>query len=269
MMDIFRESFMLTALLTGLITGLVCSYLGVFIILKRIVFMGIALAEIAALEVALGLFIGANPFACASVLTLIGVVIFWTVHTERNISKESFIGFIYVFCASLAVLLIAKNPMAEARGINLISGNLLYATWQDVAVLGIAVISVMFVHLAFFKRFLFVSFDKETAFTTGVNTNVLDLLLYVTIGITISLATKMCGVLFVFASLLVPAMIGLVLARRVRSIFIIACLSSSFCVIAGLVLSYVWDLPTSTMIVVLYGTSYIGVFIVTHIRIRR
>ena len=256
MTNIFREPFMLTALLAGLITGLACAYLGVFIVLKRIVFMGIALAEVAALGVALGLFIGANPFACASALTLIGVIIFWAAHTERSLSRESFIGFIYVFCASLAVLLIAKNPMAEARGINLISGNLLYTTWQDIVVLGTAVLLVMSAHLAFFKKFLFISFDKETAFTAGINTNALDLLLYVTIGITISLATKMCGVLFVFASLLVPAMIGLVIARRVRSIFIIACLSSSFCVIAGLILSYIWDLPTSPMIVVLYSALF-------------
>ena len=268
-MDIFRESFMLTALSAGLVTGLACAYLGVFIILKRIVFMGIALAEIAALGVALGLFIGINPFACASVLTLIGVIIFWTVHTEQSTSRESFIGFVYVFCTSLAVLLIAKNPMAEARGINLISGNLLYTTWQDVVVLCVAVLMVMSIHLAFFKKFLFISFDKETAFTAGISTNAFDLLLYVTIGIIIGLATKTCGVIFVFASLLIPAMIGLIFAGRVRSIFIAACLSSSFCVITGLVLSYVLDLPTSPTIVVLYGILYIGVFIVTHIRIRR
>ncbi|MBN1526421.1 MAG: metal ABC transporter permease [Candidatus Omnitrophica bacterium] len=247
---------MLTALSAGLITGAACAYLGVYIILKRVVFMGIALAEVAALGVALGLFIGINPFACASALTLIGVIIFWAAHAERSLSRESFIGFIYVFCASLAVLLIAKNPMAEARGINLISGNLLYAKWQDVAVLGIAVFLVMSVHLAFFKKFLFISFDKETAFTAGVSANALDLLLYVTIGIMISLATKTCGVIFVFASLLVPAMIGLVFARRVRSIFIIACLSACLCVTAGLALSYLWDLPTSPVIVVLYGVFF-------------
>ncbi len=256
MIDIFTQSFMLTALFAGLITGLACAYLGVFIILKRIVFMGVALAEVAALGVALGLFIGANPFVCASILTLIGVIIFWAAHTERSLSRESFIGFIYVFCASLAVLLIAKNPMAEAKGINLISGNLLYTTWQDIAILGSVVLLVLSIHLAFFKRFLFVSFDKETAYTAGINTNALDLLLYVTIGIIISLATKICGVIFVFASLLIPAMIGLVFARRVRMIFIIACVSACLCVAAGLVLSYVWDLPTSPVIVVLYSVLF-------------
>lgn len=259
MTNIFRESFMLTALLAGLITGLACAYLGVFIILKRIIFMGIALAEVAALGVALGLFIGANPFACASALTLIGVIIFWAAHTERSLSRESFIGFIYVFCASLAVLLIAKNPMAETKGINLISGNLLYATQQDVAVLGTAAFLVMFVHLAFFKKFLFISFDKETAFTAGIRSNALDLLLYMTIGIIISLATKTCGVIFVFASLLVPAMTALVIARRVRSIFVIACVSSSFCVVASLALSYIWDLPASPVIVALYGVLFLSV----------
>ena len=257
MTDIFRESFMLTALLAGLITGLVCAYLGVFIVLKRIVFMGIALAEVAALGVALGLFIGMNPFTSSSILTLIGVIVFWAAHAERNISRESFIGFVYVFCASLAVLLIAKNPIAEAKGINLISGNLLYTTWQDVAVLGVAAFLIMLVHLAFFKKFLFVSFDKETAFTSGIKSNMLDLLLYMTIGIIVSLATKVCGVIFVFASFLIPAMIGLVLARRIRMIFIMACLSACFCVIVGLIFSYIWDLPTSPAIVILYSVLFL------------
>ena len=261
-MEIFKESFMLTALSAGLITGLVCAYLGVFIILKRIVFMGVALAEVAALGVALGLFIGMDPMSCASALTLIGVIVFWAAHTERSVSRESFIGFVYVFCASLAVLLIAKNPMAAAMGVNLIYGNLLYAAWRDIAILAAAAAMIAAVHIVFFKKFLFISFDKETAFTAGIRANALDLLLYVTIGMIISLATKMCGVLFVFASLLIPAMIGLAIARRVRSIFVIACSSACLCVVAGLALSYVWDLPTSPVIVVLYGILFAAAAVV-------
>lgn len=256
MINIFSDSFMTTALLTGLIAGMACAYLGVFIILKRIIFMGIAIAEVSALGVALGLFIGLNPFICAFATAILGVIVFWVAHTERSVSRESFIGFVYVSCASLAVILIAKNPLAETKGINLISGNLLYATWQDVAVLGIVVLVIMSIHLALFKRLLFVSFDRETAFTAGIKTNLLDLLMYITIGLTISLATKTCGVLFVFASLLVPAMTGLSIGRRVRTVFIVSCVSAGICVIAGLMLSYVWDLPTSPTIVVLYSLMF-------------
>lgn len=254
---IFREPFMLTALSAGLITGLACAYMGVFMILKRIVFMGVALAEVSALGIALGLFAGADPFACASALAIIGVVIFWAVHTERSVSREAFIGFVYVFCASLAVLLIAKNPAAESHGVNLVSGNLLYTTWNDMSVLAVVVTTVAVLHLAFFKKFIFISFDKDTALTLGLKANALDLLLYMTIGLVISAATKVCGVLFVFASLLIPAMTGLALAGGVRFIFIIACLVSSACVAGGLVFSYMLDLPTSPIIAVLYGLVFL------------
>ncbi|MCM8760552.1 MAG: metal ABC transporter permease [Candidatus Omnitrophica bacterium] len=268
MIDIFGEQFMVTALVAGLIAGAVCAYLGVFVILKRIVFMGIALAEVAALGVALGLFAGLDPFSCAFVSTLTAVAIFWLAQTERSVSRESFIGFVYVFCAALAVILIAKNPMAEAMGVNLTSGSLLYTTWHDIEVLGASVIIIISVHLALFRKLIFVSFDKETAFTARIRADAIDLILYITIGVTISLATKICGVLFVFASLLIPAMVGLVVARRVRTIFIIACSASCLCVTAGLIFSYLWDLPTNPMIVVIYGVFFAIVLAVNYLRKR-
>ncbi|MBU3933445.1 MAG: metal ABC transporter permease, partial [Candidatus Omnitrophica bacterium] len=194
MLEIFREPFMQTALLGGLLTACLCAYLGVFVILKRIVFMGIALSQVAALGIALGLFIGINPAISAFVLTLFGVILFWIPFAERNISREALLGFTYAFCATVSIILIAKNPLAEARGLNLISGNLLYTTWLDIKTLGIASVFVAGLHLIFFKEFIFVSFDRETAFTTGLKANIIDFLLYLTIGIVISLSMKICGV---------------------------------------------------------------------------
>ncbi|MEW6163108.1 MAG: metal ABC transporter permease [Nitrospirota bacterium] len=77
MLEIFKEPFMQTALLGGLITACLCAYLGVFVILKRIVFMGVALSQVAALGVASGLFVGVNPIISAFVLTLFGIILFW------------------------------------------------------------------------------------------------------------------------------------------------------------------------------------------------
>ncbi|MBL7130990.1 MAG: metal ABC transporter permease [Candidatus Omnitrophica bacterium] len=261
MLEIFREPFMQTALLGGLVVAVSCAYLGVFVILKRIVFMGIALSQVAALGVALGLFVGINPIISAFVLTFVGVILFWIPFAEKNISRESFIGFTYAFCAAISIILIAKNPLVEARGLNLISGNLLYTNWLDIKILGIASLFILALHLFFFKEFIFISFDRETAFTTGLKANFLDFLLYLTIGVVISLSMKVCGVIFVFASLIIPAMIGLIIARRIGMIFFISCLAAALSVVIGLICSYLWDLPSSPTIVGLYSLLFILCFL--------
>lgn len=256
MLEIFEEPFMQTALLGGIITACLCAYLGVFVILKRVVFMGVALSQVAALGVALGLFIGINPLICAFILTLFALILFWAPFAEKNISRESLLGFTYAFCAAASVILIAKNPIVEARGVNLISGNLLYATWPDIKILGIAAFIIFILHLSFFKEFIFVSFDRETAFTTGLKADFFDFLLYLTIGIVISLSMKVCGVVFVFASLIIPGMIGLISSRRIGMIFFISCVAAAFSVVIGLACSYIWDLPSSPVIVGLYSLVF-------------
>ncbi len=265
-MDILKEPFLQVALLGGTISAVACAYLGVFVILKRVVFMGIALSEIAALGVAVGLFIGVNPMGSALVLTLMGVILFWLPFTEKRLSRESIIGFAYAFSACLSIILIAKNPLVESRGLNLISGNLLYTTRSDLYMLGAAALIIFALHAIFFKEFVFISFDRETAFTTGIKTGILDFILYLTIGLMISVSMKTCGVIFVFASLVIPPMLGLIISRRIGMIFTISCLSAFICVVAGLVVSYIFDLPSSPTIVGLYSILFIMFFGISLLR---
>lgn len=266
MFDIFKEPFMQTALLGGLIISSLCAYLGVFVILKRIVFVGIACSEAAALGIALGLFAGVNPALTAFALTFLAILLFWFPLTEKTISRESLIGLTYCLCAALAVILIAKNPLAEAHGLNLISGNLLYITWQDILLLGGVSLVIAAIHLVFFKEFIFISFDRETAFTTGIKADIKDLLLYSTIGIAISVSMKICGVIFVFASLVIPAMAGLLIAKEIKRIFMSSVLIASFCVLLGLSISYKLDLSTAPVVVGIYGLIFIILSVVRLIR---
>lgn len=256
MFEIFKEPFMQTALVGGLIISSLCAYLGVFVVLKRIVFVGIALSEVAALGVAVGLFIGINPVLSAFILTILAVFLLGFPISDKIVSRECMIGFTYASCAALAVILVAKNPLAEAHGLNLISGNLLYMTWVDIQLLCYVSVAVAVIHLIFFKEFIFISFDRETALTTGIKANLRDFLLYLTIGVVISVSMKVCGVIFVFASLIIPAMAGLLIAKEIRKIFVSSVLIAAFCVLGGLYMSYKLDLPTAPSIVGLYGLFF-------------
>lgn len=244
---------MQTALAAGLITSCLCAYLGVFVILKRIVFMGIVLAEVAALGVALGLFVGINPAASAFILTFMAILLLWIPLARKNVSREAVLGFTYCLCAAVSVILIAKNPLAETRGVNLISGNLLYASWSDVRSLAVMAAIIIVVHALLFREFIFVSFDRETAFATGLRANLTDFLLYLTFGLAIGLSMKICGVVFVFASLVIPATAGLLAAGTMSGIFVLSILLAAFSTLSGLWSSYEWDLPTGPSVVTVFG----------------
>ena len=107
--EILREPFLRYALVAVLLAGSVCAFLGVYVILRRIVFLGVALSEAAALGVALGLFLGWNPEAAASGLTLLTALLLSLAGRYRALSQESLIGWAYVVAAGSAIILIAKN----------------------------------------------------------------------------------------------------------------------------------------------------------------
>lgn len=259
MITFFMEPFMMVALAGALIAAVTCAYLGVFMILKRIVFMGIALSQAAALGVAIGFFYGFHPHVSSFVFTLLAMVIFWLPLSERDLSRESLLGFGYALSAALSVVMIAKNPLAEAKGLNLVSGNLLYIDTGDFVTLLLATFFVGITHLIFFKEFMFTSFDRETARAAGIKSNMFDLLLYLTIGVTISLSMRICGVVFVFSSLVMPAMTAIFIAGTIGKIFLVSIVVAVTGVVSGMGASYVLDLPSGPAVTAAYAVLFMSI----------
>jgi ABC-type Mn2+/Zn2+ transport system permease subunit len=245
------------ALSAGLLAGGVCAFLGVYVVLRRIVFLGVALSEAAALGVALGLFMGWNPESAAFGLTLITALLFSLPGRYRALSKESLIGWAYVAAAALSIILIAKNPAAEAHGLDVVSGTLLYASkreiWQLAAATGVVLLTFISLH----KLFVFVSFDKETARSMGLKTAFYELAFYACLGLSISLAMKTAGILFVFSSLIIPAMISLRLFGRMWLILLGAVAFVLLSVPVGLSFSFRADLPTGPAVVCVYVALFV------------
>jgi ABC-type Mn2+/Zn2+ transport system permease subunit len=255
-MDFFKEAFLLNALAAALISGALCAFLGVYVHLKRILFIGIALSEVAALGVAAGLYVGTWPEASAAVLTVLVALLFWWPGRAGFLSRESFLGFVYCVAAALAILLLAANPMAEAHGVDLVSGNLLYTMGDDILLLSLLAIGTLTLHLILFPRFLFVSFDPETARTLGIEERTVEFLMHLTLGLCIAVSMKTTGILFVFSSMVIPPMVGLVLCRRVWAVFVAAVVTALAAGFLGLWASFAWDLPTGPAIVCAEGVLF-------------
>ncbi len=245
-------NFLLPSITTALAVSTVCAYLGIFVIMKRIVFISISLSQIAALGVVIGIILGLEPTSTSVILTSLAMIIFWFMFRKNNKSRESIVGLIYAFSLSLATILISKNPIIESHGIDVISGNILYSTTKDMVFAIIYGLAILLIHYLLFKEFIFISFDRETATASGLNTELLDFILYLTIGFTISVMTKLTGVIFVFSSLIIPPLCAISVSKSVKNIVITSIFIAIITTIFGTILSYKFDLPTSPTIVTLY-----------------
>jgi len=250
------------ALYGALVIALACSVLGVYVVLRRIVFVGAALAEISSAGIALALWLSGrgwggelthHPVVFALLFGLAGALFFSVGQSGRSgVPPDATIGVTYAVAAAAGILLVAKATVGEAHDIFL-QGNILGITKTDMFVLlGIA-IPVLLAHVVFYKEFLFVSFDRETARTLGFGVGWWNVLLYFTLGLVIAFSMQFAGVMLVFNFLVLPAVTGLLLARSMAGIFAVGVGSAVIAAVVGFTLSVPFDLPSGPAIIAVSG----------------
>jgi zinc transport system permease protein len=263
------------ALYGALLIALACSVLGVYVVLRRIVFVGAALAQLSSAGIALGLFLSGigvggelthHPVAMALILTVTGALFFGIGGGGRSgVPPDAVIGVTYAVAAAAGILLIAKAKTGEAHDIFL-QGNILGITRVDTWILLAVAVPVLLVHAIYYKEFLFVSFDRETARTLGYNVTFWNLLLYFTLGVVIAYAMQFAGVMLVFNFLVLPAVTGLLIARSMRGIFTVAVASALLAALVGFSLSVPFDLPSGPTIIAVSGANALVGWLVRKVR---
>lgn len=265
--EMLQQPFMHQIFVGGVLIAALCAYLGVYIVLKRIVFVGAALAQASSAGVALAFFLSARfsglrgfDFERLAPVTALaftlGVVMLLALQKPKLvITHEASIGIYYAVLSAVAVLLLAVAAQGEADILNLLFGNILAISWLQVGLLLGLVVVVGALHACFSKEFLFVSFDPEMAQTLGLRAAFWDLLLYLSLGLTISLTIRMAGALVVFTYLVIPAATALVLCGQARLIFWAAIIIGVLDTLGGISLSYILDLPTGSTIIALSGLT--------------
>jgi ABC-type Mn2+/Zn2+ transport system permease subunit len=262
---LFRE-----ALYGALVIGLACSVLGVYVVLRRIVFVGAALAELSSAGIALALWLAGrgwmlglatHPIAMALILTIAGVLFFGAGGGRGRIPPDATIGVTYAVAAAMGIILISKAKTGEAHDIFL-QGNILGITRADTMVLLAVAVPVLLVHAVFYKEFLFVSFDRETARTLGYRVNFWNLLLYFTLGLVIAFAMQFAGVMLVFNFLVLPAVTGLLISRSMGGTFFWSIVSALVAAVIGFSISVPFDLPSGPAIIAVSGVLAFLAFLV-------
>ncbi|MBI2192666.1 MAG: metal ABC transporter permease [Planctomycetes bacterium] len=245
------------------ITGLL-TYLGAHVLQRGILFVDLALAQIAALGTTYAFYLGYDPMSreayfCALGFTTLGAGLFaLTRRREPRVPQEAIIGISYAVASGAAVLLVdlAQDPHGSEKIQHLLVGNLVWITWPEVWRTAGICLAVGVIHLLFRRRFLLVTFHPAEAEAGGLSLRTWDFLFYLSFGAAITGIVRIAGVLLVFSYLIIPATIGMLYSDRVRGRLVIGWavgLSVSF---FGLLLSY--ERPGGPMIVTLFGLCLIA-----------
>ena len=233
---------MLIAMAAAALAAAALSYFGVFVILRRVVFVGVAVAQVSSAGVALGIFLGVNPLAFSVSLTVAAVLIIAFSPGGRRIPREAVLGVLFVAGAAAALLLLSGSATSEARSMDILFGSVLAVGMRELYISLAVFIPALAVQILFFKEFLLVAHDRETAAALGYNTVFWDALFFMILGGVISAATMIVGVLVTFAFLVAPAAAALLFSAGLKKSIVISVLFGLAATLGGFYVSYYADL---------------------------
>lgn len=270
--EILSPDFLLrNSVYTSVLIGFACPLVGVFLVLRRLVFMGVALPQISSTGVALALsvpmWLGAQPghsahsehliaFAGSMFFSLAAILLLAFFERRGRGLPEGRLGTAYVVASALSILLLSKNRYAEAGWLDLLKGEIITIDNYDLETTAATLAVVLALLVLFHKEFLFVSFDRAMAATLGKNVLLWDILVYLLIGTAVSISVLSVGPLISFGFLLVPALTAHLFARTMRQFFALASLLGGITAFLGFWLAYQWDWPVGPTDVVLLGAVY-------------
>ncbi|MEO7307888.1 MAG: metal ABC transporter permease [Ferruginibacter sp.] len=261
MFDMFQLPFMVQAFTAAVITGVLLSYLGVHVVGRGIVFVDLALGQISSLGVAFAAFIGVGLTSIPLIFTLSGALLMSFLNIrDKRLKQEAIIGIFYAFASALTVLLISKTPHGDSDIQEVLFGNILSTSWQQISMIGIVFGIISLVHLIFFRKFftLTESFENGENHQVGIF-NFWNFLFYISIGLVIVFAVKINGVIPVFSYLIIPAVSAIMITKNKIAVIIIAVLISILGGFFGLDFSFHYDFPAGSSIVAVLG----GIFILS------
>ena len=252
---------MLWPLIACLVLPGILIYYGLHIIKREIIFVDLALAQIAALGTCVSILLHHDShdwqtFAWSAAFTLVGAAIFTlTRPRERNVPQEALIGIVYVVAAAAGLLLLSRSPEGNEELRKTLVGDVLLVRPPEIAIAGGVFALVGLVHYLCRRPFLALSFDHGRACAAGLKVWWWDFLFYALFGVVVTIIVHLFGVLLTFSFLIIPAVCANLLVRTLVAQLAVGWVIAALASGVGMVASYQLDLPTGAALVVALGLA--------------
>src|SRR5437588_883201 len=255
--------FVASLILTG-----IHAYLGVHVVERGVIFVDLALAQIAALGATIAILIGMDPhgqgaYWLSLAFTFIGAAIFAFARTRRNhIPQEAFIGIAYAVASAAAILAMSKATGETEHLKDMLVGNILAVDRHEVIKTAILYGVIGLFHYIFRHKFLLISTNPAEAEARGMSIRFWDFLFYASFGFVVTSSVAIAGVLLVFCYLIVPSVGAMLFADRVGRRLAIGWTMGTLVSALGVYFSVLMDLPTGAAIVCTFGAVLVVMFFI-------
>jgi ABC-type Mn2+/Zn2+ transport system permease subunit len=251
MIEMLSYDFMQRSLLAAVLVGATCSLIGVFVVLRGLAFVGAGTAHAAFAGVALAYLLGLSPLPVAILFGLATVWITGVMEEKGKMKLDASIGILYTATMALAILFIGLMKVYNAEVYGYLFGSVLSVTSPELQLIFVLSLIVLAIVVLFGKELYFIAFDQEMAEASGVPARRIFYLLLTLVAVTTVISLKTVGAILVFAMILIPASTAYQLTYSLSQLTLLSVLIGTACAAGGVVLSYLWDLPSGPAIVLL------------------
>jgi len=250
MLDMFEYDFMQRAFIAGLIIAILASVSGTFVVLKRYSMISETLAHSALVGVAVGLVAGYNPLWIAVLVAVFSAWLIEYLRSSFSLYSDAILAILLSGSLAIAVIIVSLGGAFNNSLFSYLFGSILSVSDEDVITILIFGTLSLALLLLFSKELYFIAYDEEVAKTSGVKVKLLNYLLVTVVAIIIALSIRVVGSLLIGALMVIPT----VAALQYRVGFLPTMLTSLFfaiiSVIAGMILSFYFSLPSGATIVI-------------------
>ena len=264
LVDMFQYGFIQRGLIAGSLIAVLCAVLGVFLVLRRLSLIGDGLAHVTFGSVALALFVHVSPLAvtmAAIPLVMLSSLGILKLMERARIFGDAAVGIVASLGIAVGVLLSGLSGGFSVDLFSYLFGNILSVSREEVVIAAFLFVLIIAAVTLYYNELLAVSFDEELARTSGINTGQVNMLLVLLTSLIVVLAMKVAGIMLVSSLIVLPAVTALQLAAGFRTALILAAACALLSVVAGIIASFVLNIPAGATIILLNFCLFLCAFL--------
>ena len=249
--EVLAHGFMQKALVAGIAVAVVCSFMGIFLVLRRYALFGDGMAHVAFGGISIGLVLGVFPLWTAFAASILGGLGLQKLRNSTKISGDAAVAVVLVSGLAVGVLLVSASGGFSVDLFSFLFGSILLISTEDVMLIVAISAGIVGTLLALHRQFLHLTFNEEQARVAGLNVTLLNYAFVVLAAVTVVTSMRLVGILLISALIVIPNISAIMLGKGFKKTVGISMLFSVLSVVAGILLSYYFDLaPSGTIVLV-------------------
>ncbi|MBC2697731.1 MAG: metal ABC transporter permease [ANME-2 cluster archaeon] len=257
MMELLQYEFIRNAIMAGILASISCGIIGVYVVVKRIVFISGGIAHASFGGIGLGYYLGINPILGVLPFSIASALSMGWVSKRSRLPEDTAIGILWAMGMSIGIILVSLTPGYAPDLMTYLFGNILTVPFSDIVLMLVLDAIIILVVYSFYKEFLALCFDEEFATVRGVHAERLYLILLCLIALTIVVLIRVVGIILVIALLTIPAAMSRQFTSNLKKMMMLSILFGAVFSSGGIWLSYLFDVPSGATIVLVMSVVYL------------